>query len=122
VIDFVELAEQRNAGIIDDDVERGMFCYRGLRERLDLRGLADIDAMQRDFLRTVFGDLGGERLQPRAKSQPRAANSSASARPMPLAAPVMAAAAPRIAVIGCRLHAGGKCAGEPHTSVSNPVA
>ena len=45
LVDLVELAEQRHAGIVDDDVERGMRRDRGLRELLDLVGLADIDAM-----------------------------------------------------------------------------
>ncbi len=49
LVDFVELADQRDAGIVDDDVEAGMGRDRGLREVLDLFGLADIDAVHRDF-------------------------------------------------------------------------
>ena len=45
LVDLVELAHQRDAGIVDDDVEAGMSRDRGLRERLDLVGLADIDAV-----------------------------------------------------------------------------
>ena len=57
------VAEQRHAGIVDDDVERGMRRDGGLREILDLRGLADIDAVRRDLARACLADLGGERLQ-----------------------------------------------------------
>ena len=39
-------AEQGDAGIVDDDVEAGMGRDRRLRKILDLRGLADIDAMR----------------------------------------------------------------------------
>ena len=46
LVDLVELAEQRDAGIVDDDVEAGMRGGRGLREILDLAGLADIDAVR----------------------------------------------------------------------------
>ena len=45
LVDLVELAHQRDAGIVDDDVEAGMGRDRGLREVLDLLGLADIDAV-----------------------------------------------------------------------------
>ena len=45
LVDLVELAEQGDAGIVDDDVEAGMGGDRGLREILDLFGLADIDAV-----------------------------------------------------------------------------
>ena len=65
LVDFVELAEQGHAGIVDEDVEAGMGCDRGLREILDLAGFADIDAVHGDFSRMGFGDLGGHRLQPR---------------------------------------------------------
>ena len=47
LVDLVELAEQGDAGIVDDDVEAGMSRCGGLRELLDLIGLADIDAVNR---------------------------------------------------------------------------
>ena len=37
---------------------------RGLREILDLAGLADIDAVRADLALAVAADLGGDRLQP----------------------------------------------------------
>ena len=49
LIDLGEVAEQRDAGIVDEDIEGRMGRQRGLRERLDLVGLADIDTMQRDL-------------------------------------------------------------------------
>ena len=113
LVDFVELAEQRDAGIVDDDVEAGMGGDRGLREVRDLVGLADIDAVHADFLRmsvlAISAASVGSPASSRsasARSQPRAASSSASARPMPLAAPVTAAAAPRISVMAWWLQVG----------------
>jgi hypothetical protein len=109
LVDLVELAEQRNAGIVDDDVEAGMGGYRCLRERFDLAGIADIDAVDRHFTRMGLGDLGGDALQSRlvAIGQRQvgaaAASSSSSARPIPPAAPVTAAADPDIAVISGQL-------------------
>ena len=38
LVDLAELAEQRDAGIVDDDVEGGMRRGRGLREGRDLSG------------------------------------------------------------------------------------
>ena len=46
LVDLVERAEQGDAGIVDDDVQAGMGGDRRLRKFLDLRGLADIDAMR----------------------------------------------------------------------------
>jgi hypothetical protein len=105
VIDLVELAEQGDAGVVDDDVEAGMSRCGGLRELFNLTWFRDVDAVNADLLQAGFGDLGGKRLQSGLvairQRQVAAArrSSSASARPIPLAAPVTAAAAPRIAVI-----------------------
>src|SRR5215472_10701875 len=97
------MAEQRHAGIVDEDVEAAMGRYRSLRERLNLRGLADIKAMHGDLDLPPFSAAASRKptssRSDSARSRPRAASSSESARPMPLAAPVTAAAAPRIAVI-----------------------
>ncbi len=65
LVDFVELAEQGDAGIVDDDVEPGMGGDGGFCEVRDLLRLADIDAVGRDLWRTSPADLGGGRLQPR---------------------------------------------------------
>src|ERR1700722_10313086 len=62
LLDFVELAEQRDAGIVDDDAEVGMGRYGRGREVGDLPGLADVNAMQRDFL--FCADFSRNRLQP----------------------------------------------------------
>src|SRR5205807_1872475 len=58
------LAEQRDAGVVDEDVESGMRGTGRLRERFDLRGLGDIDPVHADFARLCLGDLGGEGVQP----------------------------------------------------------
>ena len=111
LVDLVEAAEQGDAGIVDDDVEARMRGDCGLRKILDLRGLADIDAMRRDLAPGIFPISAATSCSPAssrsasARSQPRAASSSARARPMPLAAPVTAAALPDIAVIGCPMQA-----------------
>src|SRR5260221_10627994 len=65
LVDLAELAKQDDAGIVDDNVEAGMTGYRRLRERLDLVGVADVDAVHRDFARMSVGDLGGDALQSR---------------------------------------------------------
>jgi hypothetical protein len=111
----VELAEQGDAGIVDEDVEAGMGGDRVSREFRDLRGIADIDAMDRSLAGMAAIDLGSD------ISQPRAASSSASARPIPLAAPVKAAAAPRIAVIRCRSMSAGRVLGPPRTLTCAPA-
>ena len=64
LVDLVEGAKQGDAGIVDDDVERGVGGDGRVREFLDLGGLADIDAVGRDLARACLGDLGGDRLQP----------------------------------------------------------
>src|SRR3954447_15503072 len=63
LIDFVEGAEQGDAGIVDDDVERGVGGNGRVRKILDLRGLADIDAMRRNLARASLAGLGGDLLQ-----------------------------------------------------------
>ena len=103
LVDLLELPEQRHAGIVDEDVERGMRRDRLARELRDVVGLADIDAMQADLALTRRSRQRGSSSpassrSASARSQPRLASSIASARPMPLAAPVMAAA-PLIAVM-----------------------
>ena len=65
LVDLVELAEQRDAGIVDDDVEAGMAGDSCLREGFDLARLADVDAVQGDFSRMGFADLGGDGAQSR---------------------------------------------------------
>ena len=65
LIDFVEAAEQRDTGIVDDDVERRVGRDRGPGKILDLRGLADVDAVRRHLPLAVAADLGGNLLQPR---------------------------------------------------------
>src|SRR5215211_2913594 len=57
LVDLVELAQQGYAGIVDEDVECGMRGDRGCGKRIDLRGLADIDAMRR-YLAPALGELG----------------------------------------------------------------
>ena len=64
LVDLVEGAEQCDAGIVDDDVERGVGGNGRVREFLDLGGLADIDAVGRDLARAALADLGGDLLQP----------------------------------------------------------
>ena len=109
LIDLAKLAHQGDAGIVDEDVETGMASDGGRREFRDLRRLADIDAMHGDLLLMAALDLRGDARRPAssrsasARSQPRDASSRASARPIPLAAPVKAAAAPRMAVISMSL-------------------
>ena len=76
------------------------------RELLDLAGLADIDAMHGDLASAALPirrqrSAAGLVAIGQREVAPRAASASASARPMPLAAPVTAAADPVIAVIGC---------------------
>src|SRR6478736_4823814 len=63
LVDLVELAEQGDAGIVDDDVEARMGGARSFREGFDLAGFGDVDAVHGDFSRMGFGDLGGDRLQ-----------------------------------------------------------
>jgi hypothetical protein len=62
LVDLLERAHQRHAGIVDDDAERGMRDGRLTRELRDVVGLADVDAMQADL--ACGSDLGRERLQP----------------------------------------------------------
>ena len=68
LVNLAKLAEQRHAGIVDDEVERRMACGRRLREIGDLAGLADVDAMRGDLspgrAGMRLGDLGGNHLQP----------------------------------------------------------
>src|SRR5215211_7226469 len=56
LVDLVELAQQGYAGIVDEDVERGMRGNRSRGKRIDLRGLADIDTMRR-HLAPALGEL-----------------------------------------------------------------
>src|SRR6187402_2939189 len=63
LFDLVELAEQGDAGIVDDDVELGMRRAGSSREFRNLLGLADIDAVGADLALVRLRDLGGDRLQ-----------------------------------------------------------
>ncbi len=47
----MEQAEQRNAGIVDEDVKRGVGRDRLARKGCDRLALADIDPMKADFSR-----------------------------------------------------------------------
>jgi hypothetical protein len=103
LLDLAELAEQSDAGIVDENVEGRVGRDRSLREIGDLRGLADIDAMRGDLLLAAVPAASickpASSRSASARSQPRAASAIANARPMPLAAPVTAAADPRITVM-----------------------
>ena len=126
LVDLVELAHQRDAGIVDDDVEAGMGRDRGLRERprsasgspTSTRCTVTFCGWPRAISAASACNPASSRSAS-ARSQPRAASSSASARPMPLAAPVTAAAAPRIAVIDVSSMSGN---GEYDTAVSASIA
>ena len=48
IVELVELAQQRNTGIVDDDAEGREFRYGRARELFDLFGVRDIDAVNRD--------------------------------------------------------------------------
>ena len=63
LVDLVEVADQRDAGIVDEDVEGRVGRRRGMRERLDLLAIADIDAVHGNPLRMGAADLGGDGLQ-----------------------------------------------------------
>jgi hypothetical protein len=58
LVDLAELAEQGDAGIVDENVERGVGRGRGLREVRDLFGLGDIGAVGRDLAPGIAADLG----------------------------------------------------------------
>src|SRR5262249_7516529 len=62
LVDLLELAEQGDAGIVDENVERRMDDGGSFREFCDFSGLGDIDAMHADL--AAAADLGRERLQP----------------------------------------------------------
>jgi hypothetical protein len=65
LVDLVEGAEQRDTGVVDDDVQSGMRRDGSFSKILDLAGLADVDAVGADFpLRMILSDLGGDLLQP----------------------------------------------------------
>lgn len=61
LVNLLERAHQRHACIVDDDAERGMRRDRFARERCDIAGLADVDAMHADL--ACGSDFGGGRLQ-----------------------------------------------------------
>ena len=63
LVDLGELAEQRHAGIVDDDIEAGMRRDRGVREVGDPCGFADIDAVHRDLALPGLRNLGSHALQ-----------------------------------------------------------
>jgi len=49
LVDLLERAHQRHAGIVDDDAERGMRGGCLTRELRDVVGFADVHAMQTDL-------------------------------------------------------------------------
>src|SRR5260370_12390390 len=65
LVDLVELAEQADAGIVDEDVEARVGGDSGLREVRDLAGLGDVDAVDADLALAGRADLGRDRLQSR---------------------------------------------------------
>jgi hypothetical protein len=110
LVDLVERAEQRDAGIVDDNVQRGVGGNGRVRKLLDLGGLADIDPVGRDLAGASLADLGGHLLQPGLVAVGERKIAAARGQlqreraTMPLAAPITAAALPDIAVVGA--HAG----------------
>ena len=68
LVDLVKLTEQRDAGIVDDDVQRRVRGDRLARKGGDRLAIADVEAVKADFSRGARscgtgGDFGCGRLQ-----------------------------------------------------------
>jgi hypothetical protein len=62
-VDLGKSSHQRDAGIVDEDVERRMRAGRGPSEFLDRLRVAHVENMRRDLARMGVRDLAGDRLQ-----------------------------------------------------------
>ena len=63
LVDLVKLAEQRDAGIVDDNIQRRVGRDRLARKGCDRLALADIDPVKADFSCEKFWRFRRDRLQ-----------------------------------------------------------
>src|SRR6202047_3529767 len=65
LIELIEFTQQRNTGIVDEDVERWKFVYGRRSEVLDLLRSSNVDAADRDSAPVSCDDVFRSRLQSR---------------------------------------------------------
>jgi hypothetical protein len=65
MIEFIELTQQRDAGIIEQQIQRRKGSDRGRGEVLDLLGICNIDPLNGHSARMRGGNLLGHRLESR---------------------------------------------------------
>jgi hypothetical protein len=63
LVDLVKQAEQRDAGVVDQDVQRRVAGDRIAHKAGNRLRVAHIDAVQADFSRRVLGNVGCNRLK-----------------------------------------------------------